>query len=528
MKRLTQFIKQIPYAALILGICPLLLLWFNNFKQISAYAILRSLIFSLGVMLIVILLSFILFRNAPKATLFSSYALLFFYAYGHVFNLIDGKSILGVVIGRHSLLGGLWLILLAGGFVFIWGVKRIPANLICVLNRFSLILLVIVAGQIAWFQMSSGLRIANIEHQSQTQTTHLSTTTSENYRDIYFIVLDSYTRDDLLAKEFNYDNSKFIQQLRDLGFVIPPCAQSNYSTTALSIASILNMDYIDALIGETPYETDDQELEVLGELLRHSLVREKFEEMGYNTVAFSSKADWLNMEDAAYFFDVSEDVPYLDRQETTNFHQLFLKTTAVRIASDTGMLKRLETIDLPLWLLRYFDPVINISDSRYAEYQQNLYSLQKLMAAPDLPGNKLVIAHLMVTHSSFVFNPDGSFREAPDDTREAYLNQITYANGQLIKIVKNILAKSSKPPVIILQADHSIMPYKERVKIFYALYLPDGGSEKIPATMTPVNNFRLVFNTYFGADYPLLEDESHFTDVETGETKIEPVICPAQ
>lgn len=50
----------------------------------------------------------------------------------------------------------------------------------------------------------------------------------------------------------------------------------------------------------------------------------------------------------------------------------------------------------------------------------------------------------------------------------------------------------------------------------------------MPATMTPVNNFRLVFNTYFGADYPLLKDESHFTDDETGETKIEPVICPMQ
>jgi hypothetical protein len=527
MKRLTNIIKQLPYAALILGICPLLLLWFNNVEQISAYAVLRSLIFSLAVMLMVILLSFILFRNAAKATLFSSCALLLFYAYGHLFNLIEEKSILGIVIGRHSILGGLWLILLAGGFVFIWRARRIPANIIRMLNHFSLILLIIVAGQVAWFQMNSGLRIAGIEHQPHAQTTHPSTT-SGNYRDVYFIVLDSYTRDDLLAKEFNYDNSKFIQQLRDLDFVIPPCAQSNYSTTALSIASILNMDYIDALIGETPYETDDQELEILGDLLRHSLVREKFEAMGYNTVAFSSKADWLNMEDAAYFFDVSEDVPYLDRQETTNFHQMFLKTTAIRIASDTGMLRRLETTDLPLWLLRYFDPGINISDSRYAEYQQNLYSLQKLMAVPDLPGNKLVIAHLMTTHSSFVFNPDGSFREDPDDTREAYLNQITYANGQLIKIVKNILDKSSKPPVIILQADHSIMPYKERVKIFYALYLPDGGSEKAPVTMTPVNNFRLVFNTYFGEDYPLLEDESHFTDEETGETKVEPVICPAQ
>ena len=39
-----------------------------------------------------------------------------------------------------------------------------------------------------------------------------------------------------------------------------------------------------------------------------------------------------------------------------------------------------------------------------------------------------------------------------------------------------------------------------------AYYLPDGGEELLYPSITPVNTFRIVFNKYFGANYPLLED----------------------
>jgi hypothetical protein len=32
--------------------------------------------------------------------------------------------------------------------------------------------------------------------------------------------------------------------------------------------------------------------------------------------------------------------------------------------------------------------------------------------------------------------------------------------------------------------------------------------------MTPVNNFRLIFNTYFGASLPYLSDKSYASDLD--------------
>ena len=47
--------------------------------------------------------------------------------------------------------------------------------------------------------------------------------------------------------DINLDNQKFISDLENLGFVIPKCTQSNYTTTVTSMAATLNMDYIDTL-----------------------------------------------------------------------------------------------------------------------------------------------------------------------------------------------------------------------------------------------------------------------------------------
>ncbi len=51
----------------------------------------------------------------------------------------------------------------------------------------------------------------------------------------------------------------------------------------------------------------------------------------------------------------------------------------------------------------------------------------------------------------------------------------------------------------------------ERTAIFNAYYLPDAGAEILYPDITPVNTFRVIFNTYFGTDLPLLEDRIYFS-----------------
>ena len=42
-----------------------------------------------------------------------------------------------------------------------------------------------------------------------------------------------------------------------------------------------------------------------------------------------------------------------------------------------------------------------------------------------------------------------------------------------------------------------------------AYYLPDSGAASLYPSMSSVNTFRVVFNTYFGTDLPLLPDTSY-------------------
>ena len=78
-----------------------------------------------------------------------------------------------------------------------------------------------------------------------------------------------------------------------------------------------------------------------------------------------------------------------------------------------------------------------------------------------------------------------------------------------------IIAKSKVPPVIIIMGDHgpfgSQVTPEMRLSILNAYYVNDEAKQDLYAEITPINSFRVVFNNYFGTNYPLLEDKSYFS-----------------
>jgi hypothetical protein len=84
----------------------------------------------------------------------------------------------------------------------------------------------------------------------------------------------------------------------------------------------------------------------------------------------------------------------------------------------------------------------------------------------------------------------------------------------LLEAVDMILAESDVPPIIILQGDHGpwLQPNDKRMWILAAMYFP-GHKDQLYRTITPVNIFRLVFNSYFGGKYERLPDVSYFSPV---------------
>jgi hypothetical protein len=67
------------------------------------------------------------------------------------------------------------------------------------------------------------------------------------YPDIYYIILDGHARSDILAELYGYDNNWFVDSLRQRGFYVADRSRTNYAQTYLSLASTLNMTYLDSL-----------------------------------------------------------------------------------------------------------------------------------------------------------------------------------------------------------------------------------------------------------------------------------------
>jgi hypothetical protein len=55
--------------------------------------------------------------------------------------------------------------------------------------------------------------------------------------DIYYLILDGYTGENVLKTMYSFDNSGFYDALRQRGFFVASRARCNYPTTFLSLAS---------------------------------------------------------------------------------------------------------------------------------------------------------------------------------------------------------------------------------------------------------------------------------------------------
>jgi hypothetical protein len=486
---------------ILFGIYPIVALLAANISQIRPEAAIRSFIISAVLAIVLYGFALLLIRNRSVAAIFSTFFFLLFYSYGHIYQLIEGKLVGGFDIGRHRFLGIVWLLLFAAGAWLIFQKAKKADTFNSLLNTVSIILMVLPLFQIGQFEVKA----ASVTAGGNTVKAAALTTSSgksldpEKLPDVYYIILDGYSRDDILKELYNYDNSSFYANLKQLGFVIPDCAQSNYARTALSISSALHMDYIQNF--STLYKQGDQSLDmpVYLDYIRHSPVRSHLSEFGYKMVAFETGYFWNEITDADVYI-IANDNP-LEKvkqgRDVSEFEMMYLRTTAFRTVDE---LKSKFTQNL----------VKNIRTPEEKHHDQVIFALDQLEQVPNLPGKKFVYAHIVAPHAPFVFSPDGRYI-SNGAVMPGYLDAISYVNSRVIPIVKSIIANSKVPPVIIIQGDHG-WDADHRMQIFNAYYLPDGGSQKIYDTITPVNTFRTVFNLYFGDSYPLLDDVSYFSD----------------
>lgn len=471
------------------GIYPVLFLVSSNIEQTPVHASFRSILISISVVIIGYIFVYAFTQNKYRSGLITTLLTGLFYSYGHFYNFFEDVHISSVYLGRHRYFIPLWI----GLFVFgLWGItKKIsnPQSLTKTFNVIAICAIIFPVIKIGSYQTQTLIlaKEASTEHANSPE---LSLPVNHPAPDIYYIILDGYSGSSVLEKYYQFDNSPFLKSLEGLGFQIGDCSQSNYSQTQLSLASSLNLSYIDSLGRQ--YTAGKTSRVGLSELIKHNATRQALENLGYKTIAFDSGYDATRIEDSDIY--LSPNIV----QKTNDFETLFLRTTAARILSEG-------------WTLLNIPPDWEARDRAHRE--RVLFTLDQLQNIWQLEGPKFVFAHIISPHWPHVFGPNGEQVHEHPDSVSGYRNQVIFINNKLLPIIKDIIINSDTPPIIILQADHGavIEDPVTRMSIFNALLLPYGGEELFYRSISPVNIFRLIFNIYFNSDNNLLEDISYYS-----------------
>lgn len=465
-----------------------------NISQMNLADGIRPLVFSLLVGFLVLLICRGIIKNPELAAMTATWSILIFFFYGHIYEIFENAQGIFAFLGHHRYLLPLWAGLWLLGIWFIQKKLGNAGNFNQILNWTSLALVVLSVIQISWY-VYQGWQQKKVEAAMASSSIIGGGSNGEYQPDIYYIILDSYLREDALAT-LGFDNSEFIEELSAMGFYVAECSQSNYATTPFSLSSSLNMDYLNSF-APSVYEEKQNPI-VLGAYIRHSRVREEFNKLGYQFVAIESGVPWKEIVDADLYLLTENPEPqgFARFLTISEFEMIFLRTTLLRIIAESSSL-------FPVTKT----PVFKTPEQTHYELVNSI--LDQLEDLYTLPGPKLVFAHIVSPHIPYVFGPEGEF-QVTRSFDPGYFNNVKYLNENILEIIHSLIENSAQPPVIIIQGDHGWTD-DLRMAILNAYYLPEGGSSGLYPEISPVNSFRVILNEYFNRDFPLLPDISYYS-----------------
>jgi hypothetical protein len=310
--------------------------------------------------------------------------------------------------------------------------------------------------------------------------------------DIYLLLLDGYPRSDTLLSEFGFDNSSFESELDQLGFTVAPAARSNYNKTWLTVASMLNGQYVQAIpeIADPPSVAPAQ-ARLAHVLINHAAALDRLRDRGYTVISIPSPVMTT---------DVTKDAQVRATPHLTSFE----------IALASGSLAAFVVPDLVLEALA--------SDAR----QNVIDQLALVSAYATAPGQdpRIVLAHLMSPHPPFLLGQEPDYlrecfpacklweltlpetRLSAEEYARRLSTQIEELNRRLLETVRGI-ARENPSAIVILMSDHGARHIQEDVdehfRSFFAARTP--GFERLFADdQSPVNILRRILSAMHADD----------------------------
>jgi hypothetical protein len=492
---------------------PAIALYAQNARNTPLFELAWPLALLTGASVVLWLVLLLILREAARAALFTVLATTVFATVATAPGWVDGwlTDLTGVWVRRSV---HVWPPLVvaaelsvASGLAYAVARMKKPGAWTPRLNLFSLILIAMPTYAIvrarAQQQVETIEAKAGILPPGPIATAHIV----GRRPDIYYIILDGYARSDVMSKLFGFDNEPFLKRLEQKGFYVARQSTANYCQTPLSLSASLNAVYLSGLI-----PADSQDKEQLNRWTGDGSVVRTLGGLGYRFVTFATGFVETDHPKAEFYLS-----PF---NYVSPFHRMLLDRTPLS-----------SLIPAPI-----------MGDGYTMSRERTLFVLKTLPQIASWGAPTFTFAHIVSPHAPFVFGENGEdvsshdrpyfltdgeyFRKWYGDRKdyvEGYRKQATYLTDQVERMIDRLLASSSERPVIILQSDHGSglgldtesaakTDMHERMSILSAYYLPGAkGDSPLYPSISPVNSFRVVLNTYFDANLELLPDRCYFS-----------------
>jgi Sulfatase len=443
----------------------------------------------IGISIFIAGLFWLLYRDIIKASVATLFIMAFHFFFGNLLDFLKDHLPETILRYRYIIPFSIFIFLLL--FILLKQRKKSLYIFTFYLNMLLAILIVVDAGSLIIKMPVT--KEKKIFHPDAEGFTICDTCRKP---DIFFIIPDQYAGYTALKDVFDFDNADFENELKARGFHIAKRSISNYNFTPFSVASTLNMDLLSLKKGKQNYSTVGYSYEVI----RNSRAIKFLSSNGYRFYNCSI-FDFDNQPAHKY----SAFLPYGIKLVTA-------QTFATRLTDDF----RQDILDGKLGLKKLQKKIAYDN----LHFNDEIMERTAKIAAEKINEPKFVYTHLMMPHYPYYFDSKGN--PMPIEklgglkrvNANDYIEYLQYGNKRLLELIDNILAGSASPPLIIVLGDHGFRHPDKKVDLAYdfinlnAVYFPDGDYSRFYDGISNVNQFRLIFNQYFGQRLPLLKDST--------------------
>lgn len=342
---------------------------------------------------------------------------------------------------------------------------------------------------------------------------------------IFHIVMDAYSRDDVLWTVYGVDNRHFHDGLEELGFHVFADAHAPFNQTLISMASVFSGAYLEQEELQNRYSDLPHLHRGLGRFLDNGAVPVWLRRLGYRMAASTTGYQLFGFRN-------------VDRWEPNSTREANLFALALYGASPFGWFDRQLLADsVRRWLFQY---------PRSDIYLNRIVRSILSQGAPDgLPTPYLVYRHVLAPHPPFTLDRTGqdvaseqffsiadgdhAHRNSPELRAvyvRGYVDKLSFVNRELLTMLNRIVATAARPFIIFLHGDHGGGVYlsqesmtntclKERFSVLMAVYASDPELQRdlvdsLKQAPNPVNFYRALYNALYQVNHPMLPDQSWF------------------